>query len=514
MNVHISGKHGVVGVPYDTALANLFPDAPRVTLQGTPMIVLPHNADSYKLLGNMGVEVPAPVLSQYDWNGTNPFEVQKKTVAMLTTNKRAYVLNGMGTGKTRSALLAWHFLREKGEAGKLLVVAPLSTLNFTWRREILEVLKGTTVSIVHHTNRQKRLARLAEDAEIYVTNHDGLAIISEELAKRTDIDTLVIDELAVYRNGQAARTKVVRGVAARMKWAWGMTGSPTPTEPTDAWGQCSVINPARIPRYFARFRDATMTKISQFKYAPKPDALDTVYKAMQPAVRFTLDDVVELPELIERDIEVEMGKDQAKIYKAMEAQAHAFIENGELTAMNAGAVMNKLLQIACGWVYDREGNIHPLDNEKRIEALRDIVLSCDRKVLVFVNFKHALAGISEAITGEGIEHAVVSGDTPISQRNETFSYFQNTDKYKAIIAHPACMSHGLTLTAASTIVWFNPTTSLETFEQANARITRIGQAHKQQVLMLQSSRVEKKLYKGLRAKQKVQDALLSMFEGD
>lgn len=509
--VHVSGKHGVIGVPNRPEIINIFPSAKIVTLQGNEVALLSHGVDETRFLRNIGIEVPSPILHRYDWCGGTPFDVQKATAAMLTVNPRAYVLNGMGTGKTKSALWSWDFLNKMGDAKKMLVTAPLSTLNFTWAKEVFETMPMRRVSVLHG-DRTRRLKRLEEDADIYVVNHDGLKVIFEALMERDDIDTLVLDELAAYRNGQADRTKVTRKVAGKMKWVWGMTGSPTPNEPTDAWGQCSIVNPTTIPKTFGRFRDMTMTKITPFKWAPKQDALSTVHKVMQPAVRYTLDDIVELPELIERTIDVDLGKAQVKIYKAMEAQAHAEIASGSITAMNAGAVLNKLLQISCGWVYDSTGEAHPLDNELRIQAMIDIVNATDRKALVFVPFKHALAGISEALTKEGIEHAAVSGDTSQRDRSEVFNLFQNTNKYKVIAAHPQCMSHGLTLTAADTLVWFAPTMSLEIFEQANARIRRYGQKHKQQVLMLQSTKVEKKAYTRLRAKQSVQTRLLEMFE--
>jgi SNF2 family DNA or RNA helicase len=153
-----------------------------------------------------------------------------------------------------------------------------------------------------------------------------------------------------------------------------------------------------------------------------------------------------------------------------------------------------------------------LDNHKRIEALLDGVTASDRKVLVFVPFKHALAGISEAFKKEGIDHACISGDTPANERANIFNLFENTNRYKAIVAHPACMSHGITLVAASHIVWFAPITSLETYIQANARIRRVGQKHKQLILHLQGTPVERRVFALLQQKQKVQDKLLELFE--
>lgn len=511
MTIHISPKHKALGVPLRADLATLFPSAKQVTLEGKSMLIVRHGTDETKLLRNMGFDVPTPILSHYDWEGGTPFEIQKKTAAMLTMNRRAYVLNGMGTGKTKASLWSWRYLNLRAEAGKLLVVAPLSTLNFTWAREVFQTLPGVKVQVLHGT-KQKRLQRLSDpEADIYIINHDGLAVIADELAQRPDIDTCILDELAVFRNGTATRTKITRKVTANMRWVWGMTGSPTPNSPTDAWSQCTIITPLTVPKYFNRFRDEVMNKITQFKWAPKHNALDRVFEVMQPAVRFTLDDVMELPDLVERTIDIEMGPKQAKVYKQMEEQAHIMVQSKEITAMNAGAVLNKLLQISTGYVYTRDGDVVTLDNDERLTALVDAVNSTDRKVIVFVPFVHALEGIKKRLTSEGYDVRQVSGSTPRMEREEAFNLFQNTSAVKVLVAHPQCMAHGLTLTAADTIIWFAPMPNLEIFEQANARIRRIGQKHKQQVLMFSATKAEQKMYAKLRAKQKVQNMLLEMF---
>ena len=512
MNVIISPKHHAIGVPYREDLANIFASAKHVTHEGQQLLVVNHGVDETKLLRNVGFDVPAPILTQYDFEGGTPFEVQRKTCAMLTMNHRAYVLNGMGTGKTKAALWAWRYLYKVGEAKKLLVVAPLSTLNFTWAKEIFQTLPGVKMQVLHGS-KQKRLDKLADtDADIYIINHDGLAVVADALGHRSDIDTVVLDELAVYRNGTATRTKVTRKVTANRKWVWGMTGSPTPNAPTDAWAQCSIVTPDTVPRYFNRFRDEVMKRITQYKFIPKENAVERVFEVMSPAVRFTLDDVAELPDLVERTVDVEMGDRQAKVYKQMEEHAFAAVASQEITAVNAGVVLNKLLQISLGYVYSNEKGIVALDNDERLNAIVDIVNSTDRKVIVFAPFVHALEGIVKRLTSEGYDTRAVSGDTPKSERDEIFNLFQNTSAVKVIAAHPQCMSHGLTLTAADTTVWAAPITSLEIFLQANARIRRVGQRHKQQVIMLQGSKVEKRAYARLRAKEQVQNLLLEMFE--
>jgi SNF2 family DNA or RNA helicase len=510
--IYVSKEKRVLGVPVRRDLQNLFPTHHEVTYEGKQLMILKHGIEETILLRNLGLDVPAPITSHYDWEGGTPFDSQKKTAELLTMNRRAYVLNGMGTGKTKSSLWAWRYLNRIGMANKLLVVAPLSTLNFTWAKEVFNTLEGIKVQVLHG-DKAKRLKRLADlEADVYVINHDGLGVIENELKNRPDIDTIILDELAVYRNGTSNRTKLARKVVAKMNWAWGMTGSPTPNAPTDAWGQASVLTPNTVPKYFSRFREDVMFRITQFKWAAKEDAIEKVYEALQPAVRFTLDDVMELPELVERTIDIDMGPKQAKVYKQMEEHAFTAIANKEITAMNAGAVLSKLLQISTGYVYTREGETVSLDNDERLTALVDAVNSTDRKVIVFVPFVHALEGIAKRITAEGIDTRTVSGSTPKGERDNIFSLFQNTDKIRCICAHPQCMSHGLTLTAADTIIWFAPTTNLETFEQANARIRRIGQKHKQQILMFQATKAERQMYARLRAKQQVQNMLLDMFE--
>jgi len=476
-------------------------------------LLLPHGVDETKVLRNLGYDVPAPVTVQYDWCGGNPFDVQKKTVAMLTTNQRAYVLNGMGTGKTKAALWASDYLKDNKQMQRCLIIAPLSTLNFVWAREIFHTVPHRTWTILHGS-RAKRLDLLARPFDYYIINHDGLDIVIDEVTKRHDIDTVIIDELAVYRNGQTDRTKMLRLLAPTKKWVWGMTGAPTPNEPTDVWAQVKIITPQRVPKYFSHFRDMLMLRVTQYKYVAKNDAVDRAFEAMQPAVRYTLDDVTELPDVVERVIPVTMGPKQENIYKVMKAQAVAMVAMDIITAANAGAVMSKLLQISTGWVYSNKQAVVKLDNDDRLTTLYDCINATDRKVLVFVPFRHALAGISSYLKGKKISHAVVSGDTPSTERSEIFSAFQLTSKYKCIVAHPNTMAHGLTLTEADTIIWFAPITSLEIFDQANARIRRIGQKHKQQILMFAGSPVERAVYGMLRRKQSVQDKLLQLFAKD
>ena len=507
MQVLVSKPNQALVLPPEPAVLSMFPGAP--TLQGGNLIV-PHGVRETLIMRHLGVEVPNPMLAYYDWAGGKPYAVQRATCKLLTEHPRAYVLNDLGTGKTKTVLWAWDYLNKCGLAGKLLVVAPLSTLNFVWAHEVFATLPHRRCVILHGT-KAERLARLATDADIYVVNHDGLKVIEEALHCRADVDVLAIDELAAYRNN-SERSKRMRKFAARFRYAWGMTGKPMPHEPVDVWGQCMILTPHTVPKYRNRCKEILMNRQSQFLWTPKPDAVERAFQMMQPSVRYTLQDVTELPDVVYRDIDVGLSAEQEKTYKAVASTMQAMVKNKQINAVNAGAAMNKLLQIAGGWVYTQNPEFIRVDPTPRIVALADILSDATEKVLVAIPYRHMIDGVSKILNLKGvdIEHCVVHGDT--KDRDVLFNLFQNTDKYPVMLVHPQCVAHGLTLTRASTIVWYLPTTSLEIYDQFNARIRRIGQKYKQQVLHLFGTPVEKKVYRMLRHHQKMQNMFLQMVE--
>jgi hypothetical protein len=508
MQLTISRKHKSLIVPPKPGVVSAFGSAP-VTADGNRLI--PHGLGETMVLRHLGFDVPNPIDIYYDWCGGTPYKVQRATCRLMVENPRFYNLNHMGTGKTKTALWAWDYMRKQGLVGKMLVVAPLSTLSLVWAKEIFMTLQGRTVQVLHGT-RAQRLERLKQDADIYIINHDGVKVIEQELYDRKDINVLCLDELAVYRNN-SDRSKRMRKFAQRFPVVWGMTGAPMPNEPTDVWAQGMIVTPSRVPKYRSHARDMLMLNIGPYLWKPKADAVATAFGWMQPSCRYTLDDVVELPPVVSRTVDVAMSDEQQATYKKVATAMAAMVKSKQITAANAGAAMNKLLQIAGGWVYTKRPEFVRLDPTPRVVAMADLINSCDEKVLVAVPYRHMIEGISRIFSRKdvGIDHCCVHGDTP--HREKYFGLFQSTDKYKVLLAHPQCMSHGLTLTAASMIIWFLPTTSLDTYDQFNARITRIGQKHKQQILHLQSSPVERRLYKLLREHQSMQNTFLELVEG-
>jgi superfamily II DNA or RNA helicase len=429
----------------------------------------------------------------------------------LVFRRNGCIFASGNTGKTKTSLWAADFLIRTKRIRKVLVVAPLSTLQATWAREAFKTTPGLRVSVLYGTKEQ-RLKALNKDVDVYVINHDGVATVFEALRKRKDIDLIILDELATYRNGGAIRTKMMGKLCTPEKFVWGLTGGPMPNDPTDVWAQCRLVTPWSVPSTMRAWRDKTMTHVGQFTWVPKPNATADAFAAMVPSVRYTLEDVMELPELIEREIIITQSDQQVQVYKELCRRLVADIGNHQVEAINEAAKINKLLQISCGAVYTSKGVVH-LDCENRLAALTEIISEAQHKVIVFANFKHTVEVIRERFEKEKIAFAKVTGDTPPKDRGQIFNDFQNNPfGARVLLAHPRCMAHGLTLTAADTIVWFGPTDDLEIFDQANARFRRVGQKRKQQVLMLCGTKAEQVSYKRLRTKQKMQGALLEMFE--
>lgn len=476
-----------------------------------PTLILPHENDTVKLARNLGYRVPAPIITQYDWNNDTPFKTQKITAAMLTMNRRAYVLSQMGTGKTRATLHAVNWLMLDREIERALVIAPLSTLWNVWDTEVFRFFNHLSVGVLHGS-RAARLKVLAQPHDIYVINLDGVGTILPALLARNDIQCVVIDELGFLRTPGTDRWKNVHKLVTGRKYVWGLTGSPTPNEPSDAWAQCRLLTPHAVPHHFKAFKRQTMRQISQFKWLAKDDANDTVFAAMQPAVRFKRDDCIELPPVSYQTRKVEMSDQQKRIYQQMMSKLRVAFTQGEVTAANEGVLFSKLLQIAAGWVYTTDKKVVGLDNKDRLQNMLDVIDEADGKVIVFNEFIHAAMNLYQLLQAEQISCALVTGQTGMAERNRIFRDFQDKASPRVLVAHPKCMAHGLTLTSANVVTWFTPTTSLETYEQACARITRPGQTRKQLIIHLTGTPVESKLYRRLQQRKSVQGALLEMFE--
>lgn len=508
MLVHAKTKKIVLNLRDPNRVTTIIPTAKTFTYKGTELVAVPHKVEETKLLRNLGFDVPGPIKHYYEWSGQyQPFNAQRETAEFLSMQNRAFCLNDMGTGKTLSTLWAFDYLRSQGLANKALIISPLSTLERTWGDEIFRHFPHLNFAVMYG-DKARRLKILNTEADIYLINHDGIKVIAKELIAKKEIDTVVIDEVASFRNASTERWKALHKVIAGRSRVWGLTGTPTPNSPTDAWAQCRLISPERVPPYFGQWRDSVMRQLTQFKWAPRDGATDLVLDAMQPSIRFSRDDCVDLPPCIWQERHVPMTTEQKAAYKQMLAKLAMEYDGNQVLAVNEAVKMQKLLQIACGVVYGEDEHIF-LPAKPRIEVLKEIIDEAGTKVIVFVPFKGVLKYVAEELA-QDYTVGTISGETPKTERDKTFHDFQQTGDPRVLVAQPAAMSHGLTLTAASTVVWFAPVTSNEVYEQANARVTRPGQKHTQFIVNIEGSEVERRIYARLRDKQKMQGLLLEM----
>lgn len=476
--------------------------------RGSKYLSIPYDIANSKLLTNFGAKVPSPILTQYDWAGDTPWDSQRETAALLTMSPRAFVLSTMGVGKTRAALYAFDYLRSVGAARRLLVIAPLSCLVPVWEEEMFRFFHHMKVAIVHGS-KHKRMQALAQDADVYVINHDGIKVVGDQLVGMCD--TVVLDELAAFRNAQTDRWKAAKQIVAPAERAWGMTGSPTPNAPTDAYGQIKLLTPERVPRSFKRFQSDLMYQVSNFRWIAKTDATDKVYRAMQPSVRYTMDQVHDIPPTTFSYRHIEPTAAQKAMYMQLKNHMTAMHKGQQITAVNEGALMSKLLQIAAGFAYSKEKGYY-VDAKPRIKEIINIIEQAGKKVIVFTNFKWCVRALEQVI-GSKYTVGAISGDTPKKERDKIITLFRQSPDPHVIVAHPGTMAHGLTLVEADTIIWHGPTQNPEYFEQANARIPRPGQDSHTHIIMLYSLPVELKAFKRLQNKQNTQGLLLDMFEG-
>lgn len=485
-------------------------------VRGVPLVITPHRLDEVKVLRNLGIKAPSPILHYYDWPGPHtPFKHQKETAAFLTLQQRGLVLNEIGTGKTQSALWAADYLIKTKQVKKVLIMSPLSTLERVWGDGIFTGLVHRKF-VVLHGSADRRLKLLGHDVDFYIVNHDGFQIIAPHCQNMFDL--VIVDEAAVLRNPSTSRFKVFR------KWVdmnpstrlWLMTGTPTPNDPTDAWALAKLVNSPYCTKTFTAFREQVMMKIGQWKFVPRPESVEIVKHILQPAVRYTRDECFDLPETIVQTRKVELTTEQKKHYQQM--LKHFVTEmtaevktGGTITAVNEAVKLQKLVQICCGVAYGDDGQHIEVDCTPRVNLVKEVIEEAGHKVIVFV----PLTGTLHMLEKELSKHwsvGVVNGEVSKSKRDQIFHDFQHSKEPHVLVAHPGTMAHGLTLTTASTIIWYGPSNSNETYVQANGRIERIGKKNVSNVIHIEATDLEHKMFERLVNKQKLQGLLLDLIQ--
>ena len=496
-------------------------DAERITKVIPKSRVMKAHEDHYEVLVNWGLEesrvlknlkiknVPSPILAHYHWRGLyKPFDHQKTTASFLTLHKRAFCFNEQGTGKTGSVIWAADYLMSLGIIKRVLVICPLSIMESAWRSDLFKFAMHRRVDVAYGA-RDKRRDIINSDAEFVVINFDGVEIVAEDIDK-AGFDLIVVDEANAYKNPGTRRWKVLNRLIKLDTWLWMLTGTPAAQSPVDAFGLARLVSPDRVTKYMTVFRDQVMYKVGQFRWIPRPNSEAIVHDALQPAIRFTKEQCLDLPEMSYVTRDVPLSPQQEKYYEIMRKEMLVYAAGEQITTINAAANLNKLLQLSGGAVYSDTGDVVEFDAGNRMSVLEEVIDEASHKVLVFVPFRHAIDIIQERLKKRYTVN-VIHGGISAGARTKIFEQFQNEPNPRVLVIQPQAASHGVTLHAANTIVYWSPVMSVETYLQANARVHRAGQKNPTVVVHLQGSPVEKRMYKMLQEKVDVHTRITDLY---
>lgn len=511
MLVQADKRRLIINTPNHADVLAAIPHAKAVTHAGETLLAVPYGVDESLVLRNLGFSVPPPVLEYYQWPGRfPPMDHQRETAAFLTTHKRALCLNAPGTGKTLSSLWAADFLLTEGAAKRVLIVAPLSTLKVVWANELKQHLPHRSFVICVGSKAKREQLVQQPGVQYVIINHDGFTNMAGTL---NNFDVVIYDEATALKTPSSVRYRVFANWVKRWQpWLWLLTGTPIAQNPTDAWTLSRLVDSPRAPRSFTAFKDRVMQKITQFKWVPRPEALQVVRETLQPSIRFSLDECKDLPDTNFVGRFCDLTPTQKIAFSEMQKDAIATLAGKTVSAANSAVALSKLLQICCGVVYTDQGT-HRIDAKDRVEALRELIEEIGDKVIVFCPLRGVQTWLEGEIRAMGFTVESVHGDVTKAERNRIFNDFQHTNAPQVLLAHPKVAAHGLTLTRAKDIIWFAPIYSLEQYEQANARIRRLTTVGKTTVWHIWSTPFERELYRRLRHKQAVLTDFLDLVNG-
>ena len=390
---------------------------------------------------------------------------------------------------------------------RVLVICPLSIMQSAWQADLFKTAMHRTCGIAHGSKRRKVIEGTYQ---FVIINYDGVVSEREAIAK-AGFDLIIVDEANAYKNTSTVRWKTLASIMTPSTYLWMMTGTPASQSPEDAFGLARLINPSRVPKYKTAWKDTVMTQVSRFRWLPKPYAKDLVFNALQPAIRYEKAQCLDLPELMYQTREVPLTAQATGYYKELVKQMQIMAVGETISTVNAAAALTKLLQLSGGAVYTDKGNIIEFDVSPRLNVLHEVLEESLHKVIVFVPYTHTLSLIKNFLTKHNISSEIIAGSVSANERAVIFNRFQTQADPKVLLIQPQAASHGVTLTAADTVVFWSPVMSVETYLQCIARIDRVGQKNKMTVIHLQGSEVERRMYRMLQNKVDMHEQLVDLY---
>lgn len=431
-----------------------------------------------------------------------------------TLNPKCRIISGHGvglTGKTVSTLTAINALiYEELEINNVLVVAPKRVAENVWTSEIKKWahLKHLTTSRIIGTAKQRKHA-LAKKADIYLIGRDNIVwLIGQFGGSMLPFDMLISDESSSFKNHKSLRFKALRKVLPTFERVVILTGTPAPNGLIDLWSQIYMLDRGeRLGKFITHYREDFFSKGQHLysKYKVRKGGEERIYEKISDiCISMKAKDYLELPPRINNYIDINFPEKVQKMYDEFEReQVLELMEEteGEITAMNAAALSNKLLQFANGAIYDAERNVHPV-HDLKLDATEDIVEAAQGKpVLIAYTYQHDFTRLMDKLKKYN--------PRPLKKEQDIEDW--NSGKVQVMIMHPASGGHGLNLqSGGNIIIWFGQTWSLELYQQFNARLDRQGQT-KPTVInhLVAQNTIDGDVIKAIKAKSNKQEGLMA-----
>ena len=450
-----------------------------------------------------------------------PRKHQQLAGDFLRGHNRAALLLDMGLGKTVITLTRLAELFDDFAIEKALVIAPKRVAEDTWTREAAKWDHLTGLRVVPVLGDQKhRLAALAAPGDIYVINRENVQWLVETCWKRWDFDAIIIDELSSFKSPKAKRWRCLKRVAKLAKIVWGLTGTPAGNGYIDLWPEMFLIDGGdRLGHTLGEFRTKWFSPGAHkgnivYEWKLKPGAKEDIDRRLSDiCLSMSKEDWLTLPPVVRNTVTVRMDAKERKLYDQLRRDCVLPLLGGELADMKnfdqaivggtAATLSGKLLQMANGAVYDEDGGVVHI-HDRKLDALADIAEEAHgQSLLVFYSYRHDIDRIRERFP-----QAVEIGGS------ETITAW-NAGEIPMLLCHPASAGHGLNLQQGGhIIVWFGLPWSLELYQQANARLNRMGQG--QSVIVhhvVCEGTLDEKVLSALTEKDAVQKGLLDALKG-
>ena len=450
-----------------------------------------------------------------------PRKHQQLAGDFLREHNRAALLLDMGLGKTVITLTRLAELFADFAIEKALVIAPKRVAEDTWTREAAKWDHLAGLRVVPVLGDQKhRLAALASAGDIYVINRENVQWLVETCGKHWDFDAIVIDELSSFKSPKAKRWRCLKRVAKLAKIVWGLTGTPAGNGYIDLWPEMFLIDGGeRLGHTLGEFRTKWFSPGAHkgnivYEWRLKPGAKEDIDRRLSDiCLSMSKEDWLTLPPVVHNTVTVRMDAKERKLYDQLRRDCVLPLLGGELADMKsfdqaivggtAATLSGKLLQMANGAVYDEDGGVVHI-HDRKLDALADIAEEAHgQSLLVFYSYRHDIDRIRERFP-QAVE---IDG-------SETIRAW-NAGEIPMLLCHPASAGHGLNLQQGGhIIVWFGLPWSLELYQQANARLNRMGQG--QSVIVhhvVCEGTLDEKVLSALTEKDAVQKGLLDALKG-